>query len=443
MDLRRISPLLMPFLTSLLTSLALLTLFAAPIAAQTNGQDLDQVVVVVNKQVITALDLQRRERFLTAQIKRNNQAMPDAQTLSNAVLERAVMETLMLQQAGVQGLIPSDDIVQQTIADNALQSGLDLNRFISRIEQSGVSAAEYAADLKNDMALTSVREKALQSKLKITDAEVDRFLKSADSGIKQEYQVQALFVAKADGAGSQVNTQRREQAMSLLAAAKNVANNAAFAALQNSLANTAATSNVKHTVDLGYSTLDKLPELYSNAVENMAVGETSSLLESSAGYYIVRLSAKRTLNPQVQQTKVRHLLLRVPNPSDEAVVLDQIKRLHDRLTLNIDLFPTLARQFGQDGSASVGGDLGWAMPGDMVPEFERMMDVLKEGEMALPLRTQFGWHLLQVLERKTSDLPQDRLRARARNLLRARKQDDALTDWLDQLKSQAYIEYKR
>jgi peptidyl-prolyl cis-trans isomerase SurA len=443
MDLRRISTLLRPFLTPLLASLALLAVFATPIAAQTNGQDLDQIVVVVNKQVITALDLQRRERFLTAQIKRNNQAMPDAQTLSNAVLERAVMETLMLQQAGVQGLIPSDDMVQQTIADNALQSGLDLNRFISRIEQSGVSAAEYTADLKNDMALTSVREKALQSKLKITDAEVDRFLKSADSGIKQEYQVQALFVAKADGASSQVNAQRREQAMSLLAAAKNVANNAAFAALQNSVANTAAASNVKHTVDLGYSALDKLPELYSNAVENMAVGETSSLLESSAGYYIVRLSAKRTINPQVQQTKVRHLLLRVPNPSDEAAVLDQIKRLHDRLTLNIDLFPTLARQFGQDGSASVGGDLGWAMPGDMVPEFERMMDVLKEGEMALPLRTQFGWHLLQVIERKTSDLPQDRLRARAKNLLRARKQDDALTDWLDQLKSQAYIEYKR
>jgi peptidyl-prolyl cis-trans isomerase SurA len=293
------------------------------------------------------------------------------------------------------------------------------------------------------MALTSVREKALQSKLKITDAEVDRFLKSADSGIKQEYQLQALFVAKADGASSQVNTQRREQAMSLLAAAKNVTNTVAFAALQNSVANTAAASNVKHTVDLGYSALDKLPELYSNAVENMAVGEVSSLLESSAGYYIVRLSAKRTLNPQVQQTKVRHLLLRIPNPSDEAAVLEQIKRLHDRLTLNIDLFPALARQFGQDASAPVGGDLGWAMPGDMVPEFERMMDVLKEGEMALPLRTQFGWHLLQVLERKISDLPQDRLRARARNLLRARKQDEALTDWLDQLKAQAYIEYKR
>ncbi len=436
MDLRRISP----FLTTLLASLALLAL---PTAAQTSGQALDQVVVVVNKQVITALDLQRRERFLAAQIKLNNQPMPDAQILSNAVLERAVMETLMLQQASAQGLIPSDEMVQQTIVDNALQSGLDLNRFISRIEQSGVSAAEYATDLKNDMALASVREKTLQSRLKITDAEVDRFLKSSDSGIKQEYQAQALFVSKSDGASAQDNTLRREQAMGLLASAKSIKTSAAFAALQNGVPNSAIGSLIKHTVDVGYSTLDKLPELYSSALENMTVGEVSNLLESSAGYYILRLSAKRSLNPQVQQTKVRHILLRVPNPSDDDVVFEQIKRLYDRLTLNIDLFPALARQFGQDGSAPQGGDLGWALPGDMVPEFERMMDVLNVGEMALPLRTQFGWHLLQVLERKTSDLPQDRLRARARDLLRARKQDDALTEWLDQLKAQAYIEYKR
>ncbi len=441
MDLRRISP----FLNAAFTAVVLSAVTSASLAqtdSQRDGQTLDQVVAVVNKQVITALDLQRRERFLTAQIKRSNQAMPDAQTLSNAVLERAVMETLMLQQAAAQGLIPSDELVQQTIADNALQSGLDLNRFISRIEQSGVSIAEYAADLKNDMAMTTVREKALQSKLKITDAEVDRFLKSPDSGIKQEYQLLALFVAKADNASNIDNTRRREEALALLAVARNAANNAAFAALQNSVVNNTLTS-AKHTVDLGYNGLDKLPELYSTALETMAVGETSSLLESSAGYYILRLSAKRSAMPQVQQTKVRHLLLRVPNPADEAAVVDQIKRLHDRLTLNIDLFPTLARQFGQDGSAPAGGDLGWAMPGDMVPEFERMMDVLKEGEMALPLRTQFGWHILQVLERKTSDLPQDRLRARARNLLRARKQEEALTDWLDQLKAQAYIEYKR
>lgn len=438
MDIRRISP----FLTSLIaaSSFALTSLSSV---AQTSGQFLDQVVVVVNKQVITALDLQRRERFLLAQIKRSNQVMPDAQTLSAAVLERAVFEALMLQQAAAQGLMPSDELVQQTIADNALQSGLDLNHFISRIEQSGVSAAEYAADLKNDMAISTVREKNLQSKLKITDAEVDRFLKDPQSGIKQEFSVQALFIAKTEGASPTENTRRREQAMAILASAKGANNSAAFAALQNGLISNLDTSAVNHTVDLGYRALDKLPELYSRAIDNMAVGETSTLLESSAGYYILRLNAKRSVLPQVQQTKVRHILLRIPNPSDESTVLDQIKRLHDRLTLNIDLFPTLARQFSQDGSAPAGGDLGWAMPGDMVPEFERTMDVLKEGEMALPLRTQFGWHILQVLERKVSDLPQDRLRARARSLLRARKQEDALTDWLEQLKAQAYIEYKR
>jgi peptidyl-prolyl cis-trans isomerase SurA len=389
--------------------------------------------------VVTALDLQRRQRFLTAQIKRNNQAMPDAQALYDAVLERAVFETLMLQQAAALGLMPTDAAVQQAIAENALQSGLDLNRFINRLEQSGVSASEYAADLKNDMAINAVRERALQSKIKITDAEIDRFLKDPQSGIQQDYQVLALFVSKNEAANAQDQALRRQQAENLLTLAKGASASSAFTALQNSISGNSG----NHTTDLGYQSLDKMPELFSTVVQGMATGETSKLLESSAGFFILRLNAKRSALPQVQHTKARHILLRVPNPGDEASVIDQIKRLHDRLTLNVDLFPTLARQFSQDGSASAGGDLGWALPGDMVPEFERVMDVLKEGDMALPLRSQFGWHIVQVLERKTVDLPQERLRARARTVLRARKMDDAMTDWLDQLKAQAYIEYKR
>jgi peptidyl-prolyl cis-trans isomerase SurA len=138
-------------------------------------------------------------------------------------------------------------------------------------------------------------------------------------------------------------------------------------------------------------------------------------------------------------------LLRVEGNSPEAeeAARQTIKKLHDRLTLNIELFPAIAKEFSQDGSAAKGGDLAWALPGDMVPEFERVMDVLKEGEMALPLRSQFGWHIVQVLERKAGDLPKERLRAQARNVLRTRKQDEALGEWLEQLKAQAYIEYKR
>jgi peptidyl-prolyl cis-trans isomerase SurA len=414
--------------------------FSSVTWAQRSTEPLDDIVVVVNKQAISSLDLRRRERFLTAQLRRANQPLPASQDLYNAVLERAVIEALMLQQANTLGLTPSDEQVQQAIADNALQSGLDLQQFLSRVEQSGVSVAEYTQDLKSDMAINNAREKAMASKVKVTEADIDRFLKDPQSGIKQEYSVQALFIAKTEGASSQASQERRAQAASLLATAQAATGRAAFVALQSTVAN--PLDAAKHVVELPYSTLDKLPELYSNALENMSNGETSGILESSAGFYILRLSAKRSVLPQVQQTRARHILLSVPSANEEATVLEQVKRLHDRLTLNIDLFAALAKQYSQDGSAAKGGELGWALPGDMVPEFERTMDALNVGDMALPVRSQFGWHIVQVLERKTAEMPVDRMRARARNVLRLRKQDEAMNDWVDQLKAQAYIEYK-
>jgi peptidyl-prolyl cis-trans isomerase SurA len=431
MELRRFS-------TFLTTCILLAAIFASPqSAAQTRA--LDEVAVVVNGQAISTLDLQRRERFLRAQLQRSNQPAPNPVELSQAILERAIFETLMLQSASKQGLVPSDSAVQQAIADNAMQSGLELNQFLSAIERSGISTEEYTFDFKNELAMAAVRERAMLSKLKISDAEVERFLRDAQSGIRQEYQPLVLRVTKTEGASSTELANRRAQAQALHAAAISAPNNESFAALQPRITDNIGSAEV----NLGFNTLDKLPELYSNALENMNAGEVSPLLESSAGFYIIRLANKRMQLPQVQQTKARHILLRVENAAAEERVKSSIKSLHDRLTLNIDFFPELAKSFSQDGSSSKGGELGWSMAGDMVPEFERVMDSLKPGEMGLPLRSQFGWHIVQVLERKTTDIPQERLRGQARNVLRTRKQDEALSDWLDQMKAQAYIEYKQ
>jgi peptidyl-prolyl cis-trans isomerase SurA len=270
---------------------------------------------------------------------------------------------------------------------------------------------------------------------------VDRFLREEQSGISQEFAVQTLFLPKLESDSTAQTSARRSQATVLLGNAKAAQTPEAFAGLQNTVVDAIG----KHQVNTPFRTLDKFPEIFSAAIENMAVGAVSPLLESSAGFYVLRLANKRTVLPQVSQTKARHILLRVEgdNPEVDDAARQTIKKLHDRLTLNIDLFPAIAKEFSQDGSAAKGGDLGWALPGDMVTEFERVMDVLKEGEMALPLRSQFGWHIVQVLERKAGDLPKERLRAQARNVLRTRKQDEALGEWLEQLKAQAYIEYKR
>jgi peptidyl-prolyl cis-trans isomerase SurA len=444
MDLRRFPSFLNQ--TAYMTFLALL-LFLAPTLTLAQAQPskavqtLDAIVVVINGQAISSLDLRRRERFLLEQLNRSKQTIPSQQELSEAVLERAIFETLMLQNASKLGLIPNDSAVQQAISDNAFQSGLTLTQFLARVEQSGILTADYTADFKNEMAMANVRERALAAKTKVTDADIDRFLREDSSGINQEYAIQVLFLPKIETENASQVTARRNLAQTILASAKLTKTDESFASLQKTMVDT----TVKHEVNLVFKTLNKIPELFSSALETMGVGSVSPVLESSAGFYVLRLANKKTLLPQVNQTKARHILIRVDGSTAaaEETAKQLSKKIHDRLTLNIDLFPELAKEFGQDGTSSKGGDLGWSLPGDMVPEFERVMDVLNVGELALPLRTQFGWHLLQVLDRKVVDLPRERLRAQARNALRARKQDEALGEWLDQLKSQAYIEYKR
>ncbi len=437
MDLRRLPSLL-------IQPLLLVALLCAAAGGQaqssTGTQQLDAIVAVVNGQAISSLELRRRERFLINQLKRANQAVPNPQELSAAVLERAIFEVLMLQSAVNQGLLPTDAAVQQAVADNAFQAGMDRRQFSAKVEQSGTPMVEYVQDLKNEMAMASVRERALASKAKISELEVDRFLREAQSGISQEYAAQVLLVPKLETDTVEQLSQRRAQAQALQAAGRTAQSEDAFASLQSKVADVPK----KHEVNLGYRQLDKLPELYSSALENLSVGSVSPVLESSAGFYVLRLSNKRTVLPQVTQTRARHILIRVEGADSaaEESARQTIKNLHDRLTLNIDLFPALAKEFSQDGSAAKGGDLGWAFPGDMVPEFEQVMTVLKDGEMGLPLRSQFGWHIVQVLERKAGDLPKERLRAQARSVLRTRKQEEALGDWLEQLKAQAYIEYK-
>jgi peptidyl-prolyl cis-trans isomerase SurA len=444
MDLRRYPSFLtcrktMVFmLIGLVNALALNVTYAqAPAAIKA----LDAIVVVVNGQAISSLELKRREAYLVGQLQRNKQAIPSQQALTEAVLERSIFELLMVQSAAKQGLTPSDAMVQQAIADNAFQSGLTLNQFIARVEQSGSSFADYTIDLKNEMAMASARERSLSTKSKVTELEIDRFLRDSQSGVTQEYAVQALFLPKSESDSASQAASRRAQAQAMLLSANSVQTDEAFSDIQKTMGNT----ETKQEVNLGFRALNKFPELYSTAIEEMSVGAVSPLLESSAGFYILRLTNKRTILPQVNMIKARHILIRVEGDSGaaEEAAKQTIKKLHDRLTLNINLFPELAKEFSQDGSAASGGDLGWTLPGDMVPEFERVMEVLKEGEMGLPLRTQFGWHIVQVLERKAGDLPKERLRAQARNVIKARKQDEALGEWLDQLKAQAYIEYKR
>jgi peptidyl-prolyl cis-trans isomerase SurA len=426
------------FKTTVLAALAIPMLGLA----QTVPKDaqIARIAVVVNDQAITTVAWNHRFNVLKQQISRTTGKAPaDENTLRIAVLERLILESLMLQTAQKQRLIPSEDRVNQALLDNAAQAGLDKEAFLSKVEESGLTAEQYTEELKNDIAIATVRSKNVIPRIKVAESEIDQFLNDPESGVAIEYTPLVLLLPKPEGAplGATELAALKKQAEALRIRALTTPSAEAFIALQPALP-----KDSNHKVAFGPRKLDKLPDLLSREIDTMTVGAISHVLENSTGFYIVRLQNKQTLLPKVPQTLVRHILLSVPDIKSETDIRNKITDLYNKLILNRDLFTSFAKTFSQDGSAANGGDLGWVFPNDLVPEFERIMDLLKPGEMALPLRSPFGWHIMQVLDRKTVEIPLIRLRNQARNILREQKQKQTLDEWLEQLKAQAYIEYR-
>jgi peptidyl-prolyl cis-trans isomerase SurA len=402
-----------------------------------SAQTLDAIVAVVNGEPITSSEVDRRVKFQLLELKRQNINPPDPSSLRGQLLENAIIESLLLQQVKQDGLLPDDETVQLAAQANMARAGLTMQQMQEQLAKNGATLAEYFNDLKNEIGMSRLREREVGERIKVSDAEIDRFLRSPNTGAKQEYSVYQLILPKKEGMTAQELAALNDKAQSLRA---RIVKGESFEALakQFSVASDAAQGG-----KMGFKSLDKLPEMYALIVENLGRGDVSEVLESSAGLHILQLDAVRLETPSIQQTRARHILIRVDGFTGEAAALDEIKRLHSMLILNKDRFSELAKQFSQDGSAQSGGDLGWAIPGDMVPEFDAVMDKTQLNEVSSPVRTQFGWHVLQVLERQTRPLTRERLRSQARALLRQRKQETTLNEWLQELRAKAFIEYKK
>lgn len=406
-------------------------------AASAQLKPLDAVVALVNGEPITLSQIERREKFQRIELKRQGIAPPSDAALRAQLLENAVIETLLIQMARRERLVPDAETVNENAQANAARAGITLPQLAERLAKDGATLAEYMDDLKNELSVSRLREREVNERIRITDTEIDRFLRSPNTGTVQEYNVKQIVLAKKEGMDDKALAQLKTRAQEIRT---RILKGESFAALakQFSSASDAANGGL-----MGFRVLDKLPEMYSLSVENLGTGGVSDVLESSAGLHILQLDAVRLQTPSIQQTRSRHILIRVDGFTSEAVALDEIKRIHSLLVLNKDRFPALAQQFSQDGSSQSGGDLGWAVPGDMVPEFDAVMDKAVVNEVSTPFRTQFGWHIVQVLEREVRPLSRERLRNQARAVLRQRKQEETMNEWLDEVRAKAFIEYKK
>ena len=412
-------------------------LLASPLsAAPQEPVEADHIVAVVGSEVITYYELRSRLDSALKQLQKQGTPLPSQDVLEHQMLERLIMDRVQLEFASETGLKIDDGQLDQAIGRIAANNKMSVPDFKLALEKDGIPYAKFREEIRTEMTLGRLREREVDSKLVISDGEIDNYLANQEAtGGAEEYELAHILLRAPESARPEQILKLRQRGEQALKRAKDGEN---FAQL------TASYSDAPDALqggDLGWRAADRLPQLYADVAARLHEGEVSELLRSSAGFHIVKLVAKRGGSGpvSVQQTHVRHILIRINEVVSESEARHKLERVRERIMNGVD-FAEQARLYSQDGSAAKGGDLGWINPGDTVPEFERAMDALKPNEISPVIQSPFGMHLVQVLERRERDVSAERQRAVARQALRERKLDDAYQDWLRQLRDRAYVE---
>jgi peptidyl-prolyl cis-trans isomerase SurA len=399
----------------------------------------DHIVAVVNDDVITRLDLTEQLKLTQGALKRQGTPVPAPEVLEKQVLERMIATRTQLQFAKEVGLRVDDAMLDKTIARIAQTNKLSVDGLRDALRRDGMDFNKFREDMRVEMLIARLREREVDSKIVISEAEVDAQLQQlqGDAGQSEEYNLAHILVRVPEQATPEqilVRRQRAEQALAMLRKGTDFGQVAAT----YSDAPEALQAGV-----IGWREGNRLPTLFVDALKGMRVGQVSELLRSANGFHILKLIDQRGRAPVVvQQTRARHILIRINELISENEARNRLVALRERIENGAD-FGELARLQSQDGSAAKGGDLGWVSAGDTVAEFERAMNQLKIKQVSEPVRTEFGWHLIQVLGRRDEDMSKERQRLVARQMLRERKSDEAYQEWLRQLRDKAYVDYRR
>ena len=419
--------------------LAMLAVAGAASAQSAKVVPLDRVLVVVNDEAITQWDLNEQRRIVMSQLKASNITPPPADILDRQVLERLIVERAILQFAKDTGVRVDDTMVERTILRVAEENKLKPDDFRKVLEREGIAYSNYREDIRRQIILQRVREREVDSKVMVSDAEVDNYLATlaSQAGGEDEYLLSHIYVTVPEQAAPDVVATRRQRAVQALEEIRAGKDFAQVAAAFSNAPDASSGGN------LGWRTGARLPTVFSDEVRKMNPGDVSGILRSAGGFHIVKLADKRNRNQPmvVEQTHARHILVKVNETTSEAEGKARIERLRDRLVGGAK-FEDVARANSEDASSARGGDLGWISPGDTVPDFERAMNALAVDELSQPVRTPFGWHLIQVIERRKQDITQDKRREQARLAIRQRKSDEQFEEFIRQLRDRTYVEVK-
>ncbi|MGB0495978.1 MAG: peptidylprolyl isomerase [Kangiellaceae bacterium] len=398
---------------------------------------LDRIVAIVDGDVVLESELVRRSNAIIKQIQQRNQTVPSKEILRKQVLERLIIETLQLDMAKRVGVRISDRELTATIERIAEGNNVSLAQLKQSVESEGTPWPIFSEDMRNEIMISRVRNGMVQRRIQVSEKEIDNIvaLMDKEGESKLQYHIGHILLAMPEGASPEVVTAKREQAKEIVAALRGGSNFEEFAI---------AFSNGQKSLeggDWGWRPLSQLPNLFAGTVKNMNVNDVSEPLRSGSGLHIIYLKDKKGgfETKVVVQTHVRHILVSPNAITSDAQALDKIKLAKDRIEKG-ETFEDLAIEISDDKSnASQGGDMSWVDPGTFVPEFEQAMDALAVGELSEPVKTEFGYHLIEVMGRRDQDQTEDKKRERAFQILSNRKFEEESQTWISELKEKAHI----
>jgi peptidyl-prolyl cis-trans isomerase SurA len=430
-------------LHSLLLSLALLPglSMAQTRELSSNGVLLDRIAAVVNDGVVLTSELDEQTEEVIARLRQQNTELPPRNVLRQQILERLVVEEIQMQRAERLGIQVSDEMLNGALSDVAQRNNMSFADLPRELERQGVDYRAYRDEIRKQLTLQLLRQRDVIGRINISPRELDQAMARQQSApdLNSEYNVSHILVSVPVSATPEQIQGREARAKEVFDKAKGGQDFAQLAVTYSD-----STTNIEGG-SLGWRKGSQLPSIVSDAIAKMKAGDISDPIRTPSGFHLFRLNEVRGGNQQsvVSQVHARHILLRTSELEDDQTVQQKLAVIRKRIVEGGEDFGAIAAVTSQDpGSGAQGGDLGWAGPGTFVPEFEQQLDQLKENDISEPFRTQFGWHIIQLLGRRVHDITQDKVRQQVFAQLRESKAEEETELWLRRLRDEAFVDYR-
>lgn len=401
--------------------------------------ELDRIIAVVDDDIVMRSELDQMLTRVRNELQNKGAELPPASVLERQVMERLILDKIQLQIAQATGVEVTEENLDRAIADIAQKNKLSIPQFKEILSSEGYEFERFRDDIRKEILISKLRREEVDRRLQVSEREIENELKNAGDGAANddEYHIAHILITIPPNAN---DTERRAAEEKAQSAVARLAEGAEFSDVALAMSDA---QDALDKGDLGWRKIEQVPSLLADTVRSLEINAHSDLIKSPNAYHLVQLLGKRGGEKvMVEQTKARHILISPNELVSEQAAIARLRQLRLRLDSGDD-FAALARTHSDDrGSALQGGDLGWISPGQMVPEFEEVMAATDKGQISAPFRSEFGWHILQVLDRRSYDGTDEVRRARAREAVMARKREEAYQEWQRRLRDEAYVELR-